>query len=186
MGKLNAFIMISIDGCYSDAKGTMNWAHAGSDDSEYRQFVHGNAQGTGVLLFGRLTYELMVQYWPTPAATQQNPTVAERMNHSPKVVFSRTLKSASWENTKLVSDDIVGAVRKLKEGDEDMTILGSGSIVSQLADAGLVDQFTVAVSPIVLGAGKRIFDGVAQRRLSLTNTRSFENGKVVSYYELAK
>jgi dihydrofolate reductase len=188
MGKLNAFIMISIDGCFADAKGDMSFAHAGKEDREYQEWVAGNAKGGGMLLFGRRTYDLMVQYWPTPVAAENNPVVAKAMNESSKVVFSSTMESASWQNTKLVKGDIANEVRKLKaEGTKDMTILGSGSIVAQLTDAGLIDIYTVVVLPVVLGAGKRIFTGIAHpHTLSLTKTRAFANGKVVSYFETAQ
>jgi dihydrofolate reductase len=187
MARLNVFIMMSLDGCYADAKSDMSFAHAGKEDAEYQEFVQGNAKGGGLLLFGRVTYELMTQYWPTPAAMQQNPVVAERMNSAPKVVFSRSMKSASWNNTRLVNGDIAAAVKQLKEGDTDMTTLGSGSVVTPLEDAGLIDQYTVVIVPVVLGAGKRVFDGALHRRpLTLTKTRSFQNGKLVLYYEPAK
>ena len=103
----------------------------------------------------------------------------------PKVVFSRTLEKASWKNTTLVKGDIAAEVRKLKnESGPDMAILGSGSIVSQLAQAGLIDEFQIVVSPIVLGNGKTLFEGVKEKiALKLIKTRPFENGNVVLYYE---
>jgi dihydrofolate reductase len=84
-------------------------------------------------LFGRITYELMASYWPPPDAIKNDPIVAEGMNNLPKVVFSRTLKKASWNNTKLVKDDMPAQIRKMKkEPGRHMAISGSGSIVSQL------------------------------------------------------
>jgi dihydrofolate reductase len=100
-------------------------------------------------------------------------------------VFSRTLEKASWKNTKLVKGDIAAEVRKMKkESGPDMAILGSGSIVSQLAQAGLIDEFQIVVNPIVLGKGQSLFDGVKDRlTLKLIKTRAFANGNVVLYYE---
>ena len=182
MRRLIVFNQVSLDGYIADAKGDMSWAH--KDDPEWTTFASENAGSDGMLLFGRTTYDLMVQYWPTPPAAQQNPVVAERMNDGSKVVFSRTMSTASWNNTKLVKADLAGEVRKLKQGSQPMTILGSGSIVSQLTDAGLIDDYVVVVVPVVLGDGKRIFGGVErQRPLTLTKTRSFKNGKVVLSYE---
>ena len=187
MAQLHAFIMTSVDGCYADPRGDMSFAHAGKEDAEYQEYVQGNARGGGMLLFGRVTYELMIQYWPTPAALQQNPIVAERMNAGPKAVFSRTLKSASWNNTTLLKGELTAEVQKLKEGDRDITTLGSGSLVTQLANAGLVDELTIVVIPVILGGGKRVFDGLTDPRgLKLTKTRSFKNGKVVLSYEPAR
>ena len=100
-------------------------------------------------------------------------------------MFSRTLAKASWKNTTLVKSDLATAVRKMKtESGPDMAILGSGSIVSQLAQAGLIDEFQIVVNPIVLGNGKTMFDGVKEKlTLKLINTRAFGNGNVVLYYE---
>ena len=111
--------------------------------------------------------------------------VAEGMNQLPKVVFSRTLDKASWNNTKLVKDRMPEAVRKMKsEPGKDMVIMGSGSIVSQLADEGLIDEFHVVVSPIVLGKGRTMFEGVTKRlNLKRTRSRTFENGNVLLCYE---
>jgi dihydrofolate reductase len=119
-------------------------------------------------------------------AAQAMPEVAARMNAMPKVVFSRTLTSANWSNTTLVNVDLIAAVRRMKgEPGPDMAILGSGSIVRQLADAGLIDTFQVAVNPVALGAGKSLFSGLTkQLDLVLTNTRVFRNGSVVLWYAL--
>jgi dihydrofolate reductase len=107
------------------------------------------------------------------------------MNQLPKVVFSRTLRQVSWQNTTLVKGDLAAAVRDLKRAPgPDMVILGSGSIVSQLAQVGLIDHFQIVVNPIVLGKGKSMFDGVQTTlALRLTGTRSFANGNVLLDYE---
>ena len=103
----------------------------------------------------------------------------------PKVVFSRTLDQASWNNTKLVKGDMVAEVRRMKkEHGEGMVILGSGSIVSQLASEGLIDEYQVVVNPVVLGTGRTMFDGVKEKlNLKLTKTRTFGNGNVVLGYQ---
>ena len=185
MRKLVAFNSTSLDGYFTDANGDMSFAHHIEGDAEWDAFVAGNASGGGVLLFGRKTYELMASFWPTPAAAQMMPVVAERMNNLPKVVFSRTLDKATWTNTKLVKEDLVGAVRKMKaEPGEDMAILGSGSIVSQLAPHGLIDEYQIVVIPVVLGKGRTLFEGVQDKvPLKLTKTRAFRNGNVLLCYE---
>ena len=103
----------------------------------------------------------------------------------PKVVFSRTLERASWSNTRLVKRDLPGEIRRMKqEPGPDMVILGSGSIVSQLAQESLIDDYQVIVNPIVLGAGKTMFDGIKQRlTFKLTQTRTFANGNVLLCYQ---
>lgn len=182
--KLEAFMEISLDGYYCDPRGDMSFAHKAPSDTEWHEFVAGNAKGGGVLLLGRTTYEMMAGWWPTPMAAQTMPEVAASMNGMPKVVFSRTMSSAAWSNTTLMRDDVVGTVRQMKgEAGPDMTILGSASIVAQLADAGLIDELQVVVNPVALGAGKSFLAGLTNGLdFTLTNTRVFRNGSVVLWY----
>jgi dihydrofolate reductase len=177
--------MLSLDGYFTDMKGDISWARTDNKDPEWRGFVEGNASGGGVLLFGRITYELMVSYWPTQYAIQNDTIVAKQMNDLPKVVFSRTLDKVSWNNTRLVKGDIVAEVRKLKkESGKGMAILGSGSVVSQLAQENLIDEYQFVVFPIVLGKGRTVFDGLKEKlALKLTRTRAFRNGNVLLCYE---
>ncbi len=181
---LSSFMQISLDGYYCDAQGDMSFAHKPPDDSEWNTVVSGNAAGGGMLLLGRVTYDMMAAWWPTPMAAAAMPDVAARMNAMPKVVFSRTLRAAGWQNTTVLGDDFVAAVRRLKaEPGPNMTILGSGSIVTHLAAAGLIDTFQVVICPVALGAGRALFAGLpAQLPLSLTQTRVFANGSVVLWY----
>jgi dihydrofolate reductase len=185
MRKLIVFNHVSLDGYFTDRNGDMSWAH--KQDPEWNAFVAQNASGGGQLIFGRKTYEMMASYWPTPAAMKNSPTVAEGINKVPKVVFSKTLDKASWNNTKLVKGDLRQEVRKLKsEPGETMVILGSGSIVAQLAQAGLIDEYQIVVSPIVLGEGRTLFDGVDKKQsLKLAKSRTFGNGNVFLCYEPA-
>jgi dihydrofolate reductase len=187
MRKLVVFNHVSLDGYFVDANGGMNWARSGNDDPEWNAFVAENARGGGQLLFGRVTYDLMASYWPTPIADQHDPVVAAAMNRMPKVVFSRTLDQASWSNTTLVKDDIVSEIRKMKdEPGPGMVILGSGSIVSQLTPHGVIDEYQIVVTPVILGEGRTMFYGVKDElNLKLTKTRAFRNGNVLLCYEPA-
>jgi dihydrofolate reductase len=183
MRKLIVFNNVSLDGYFVDAKGDMSWAHR--PDAEWNSFAGENASGGGTLLFGRKTYELMASYWPTPMAMRNDPVVAEGMNNLSKVVFSRTMDKASWKNTRLVNGDLAPEVRKMKnEPGDGMAILGSGTIVAQLAQEGLIDEYQIAVIPVVLGAGRTMFEGIKHRlNLTLKKTRPFGNGNVVLWYE---
>lgn len=185
MRKLAVFESVTLDGYFAGKNGDMTWAYAGSDDPEFREFTAGNAGEGGTLLFGRKTYEMMAGYWPTPAAAKNDPKVAEGMNRMPKIVFSRTLDRASWSNTQVLKGDLAKEVRGLKEGSgEGLVILGSGSIVSQLAAEGLIDEYQLVVTPVVLGEGRTIFEGLAKTlSLKLTKIRAFRNGKVFLCYE---
>ena len=103
MRKLSVFNSVTLDGYFSGPNGDIGWAHEGADDPDFHSFVEENAKGGGALLFGRKTYELMKSYWPTPEAMKNDPVVAEKMNSLPKVVFSRTLDKADWNNTTLAA-----------------------------------------------------------------------------------
>jgi dihydrofolate reductase len=127
---------------------------------------------------------MMAGFWSSPLAAETMPVVAERMNALSKVVFSRTLREASWKNTKLIDGDLAGEVRKLKnEAGGDLTILGSGSIVAQLTQHGLIDEYMIVVVPVVLGSGRTLFEGVTRNvAMRLTGSRVFNNGNVVLTY----
>jgi dihydrofolate reductase len=182
MRRLVAFENVSLDGYFVDANGDMSWAH--KQDAEWAEFAGSNARGDGTLLFGRVTYEMMAGFWPTPAAMQQMPEVAKGMNRMSKVVFSRKLHEVSWQNTRLLKEDPAAEVRRMKnEPGSALVILGSGSIVSQLAQAGLIDELQIAVNPIVLGKGRTLFEGLSRKiALQRLKTREFGNGNVVLYY----
>ena len=182
MRKLTVFETVSLDGYFAGPNGDLSWAHQ-NDDPEWNEFVSNNASGDGPLLFGRVTYEMMISYWPTHKAKEDMPKVAEGMNSRPKIVFSKSLKSSPWNNTT-IENDAVEAVRKQKsESSGGMTVLGSGTIVSQLASAGLIDELQLVVGPVILGKGRKLFDGVDQKKLKLTNTRTFRNGNILMCYE---
>ncbi len=185
MRKLIVFNHMSLDGYFTDANGDMSFARNPIPDKEWDAFVSSNAGSGGALVFGRVTYDLMVSFWPTPMAAEQMPDVAERMNNLPKVVFSRTLKDVSWNNTKLVKSDLVGETRKMKQEEgENMVIFGSGSIVSQLAQEGLIDEYQIVVDPVALGNGRTMFEGIQEKlTLKLKKTRTFGNGNVLLCYE---
>ena len=185
MSRLVVFNNVSLDGYFVDRNGDMSWAHNTIPDPEWDAFGAENAKGGGILLFGRVTYQLMAGYWPTPLAAQNDPIVAEHINALPKVVFSRTLEQASWSHTTLVKGDLAEEVRKLKQAPgQGMVVLGSGSVVSQLAQEGLVDEYQLVVNPVVLGAGRTLFDGIGEKlALKLIKTRAFRNGNVLLCYE---
>ena len=186
MRTLSVFNHVSVDGYFVDAAGDMGWAH--KSDPEWDAFASNNASGGGVLMFGRVTYDMMASFWPTPMAAQMLPVVAERMNTAAKIVFSKTMTKAAWTNTEVIGGDIVAAVRELKQTEgPDIVILGSGSIVAQLTQARLIDGYQLVINPIVLGAGRTLFAGVRDKLpLQLVSSRQFHNGNVVLTYQLGK
>lgn len=185
MARLSVFNSVSLDGYFSGDGGDLSWAHSAPQDAEWQAFVNGNAGGDGPLLFGRITYDMMAAFWPTPAAAQQMPEVAAGMNRLPKFVCSRSMKASPWQNTTVLNGDLLSEVQRLKQRPGgDITILGSGTIVSQLAQAGLVDAYQYVLVPVILGKGRTMFEGVTSRPvLKPTKTRVFGNGNVVLWYE---
>jgi dihydrofolate reductase len=125
----------------------------------------------------------MAAYWPSAPADE----VEERMNNLPKIVFSKTLKSAEWKNSILVKSDAVKEISRLKQmPGQDMVILGSASLASFLLERGIIDEYRVILSPVFLSSGKHLFQAVKQRlRLRLSRTKLFGSGVGVLYYQSA-
>jgi len=185
MRKLNVFNLVTLDGYFAGEGGDISWHMV---DEEFQELAKAASNSGNTLLFGRLTYQLMESYWPTPEALKNDPIVAKGMNSAQKIVFSRTLEKADWNNTRLVKDDMLAEVRKLKQGaGKDLTVLGSGSIVAQLAQEGLIDEYQVLLNPVVIGKGRTMFEGVRDKiALKLIKTRTFGNGNVLLTYEKAR
>jgi len=182
MRKLSVFNFISIDGYYKDLHNDISWHRHGEEESEYSEQ---SLEAENILLFGRVTYEMMAGFWPTAEAIKNIPVVAERMNRSEKIVFSDTLQEAEWNNTSIMKGDIAAHIRELKKTPgRDLTILGSGSIVTQFANAGLIDGYEIMIDPVALGAGTPVFQGLKNKLdLKLINTRTFSSGVITLSYE---
>jgi len=182
MRKITVFENLSLDGYFTDAQSDMSWAH--QHDEEWTAFSRSNAGGAAELLFGRVTYEMMAGFWPTPQAAEMLPDVAAGMNRLKKFVFSRTLTRVGWQGTTLIKGELVTEATRLKEqSGPDLLILGSGSIVSQLTEAQLIDTYQIVLCPVVLGRGRTLFETVTEKiPLALTSSRQFRNGNVVLTY----
>ncbi|WP_431213494.1 dihydrofolate reductase family protein [Puia sp. P3] len=184
MRTLNVFNFITLNGFFQAPGGDISWHR---HDGEVSKFSDENSQRGSTLLFGRVTYQMMAAFWPTEMGKQRAPVTADGMNKSEKIVFSKTLKKADWQNTTLIKDDLVTTVRRLKtqEGSP-MTILGSGSIVSQLTEAGLIDTYSFLIDPVALGDGTPVFKGITNKLdLELTSSHVFKSGIIhVTYTPL--
>ena len=185
MARIVSFTHVSVDGYFAGPNGEIDWFK--QQDDEDRQFSAEASKGSGTLIFGRTTYEMMAGYWTTPEAAKDNPDVAEAMNSTPKIVFSRTLKPLTGgsfsKNTRVVSGINREEIMELKKRSHgDLAILGSGSIVQQLARLGLIDEFQLMVNPVILGAGRYLFEDVNRMNLKLLETRTFRNGRVYLRY----
>ncbi len=182
MGKLIAYNFTTLNGYFKGPDDDISWHR---HDEEENGFAADNLEAKATLLFGRVTYEMMAGFWPTPMAIESMPEVAKGMNESEKIVFSTTLESTGWENTTLIKTDLVEAVRKLKAiPGKVMTILGSGSIIAQLAEARLIDEYQFMIDPVAIGEGTPSFQGLTSKLdLKLIDHRIFKSGVVLLTYE---
>ncbi len=182
MRKLSIFNFITLNGYYKGLNEDISWHRHGEEESE---FSAESLKPGNTLLFGRITYEMMAGYWTTPMAFQNTPEVAEGMNNADKIVFSRTLKKANWKNTKLIKSNIVEEIKKMKKmPGNDMTILGSGSILTLFAEHGLIDEYLFMIDPVVISDGTPIFKNIKNiPDLKLTMTKTFKSGVVLLQYK---
>jgi len=187
MKKISVFNHVTIDGFFAGPKGEIDWFQAVHDD-EWNRYAQEHADlSRNTLMFGHTTYSMMKSWWPTPTAMQMDPHMAEVMNNSPKIVFSKRLKSAkgepNWKNIRVFHHIYLDEIRTLKRK-ENITILGSGTIVQQLGNLRLIDEYSLVVVPIILGRGKPLFKGVDRTNLKLVEERVFRNGIVLLRYQV--
>ena len=188
MRKVIMFNRISIDGFFAGPNGESHeWF---INDPKVDKAAHKMMQPDTVL-FGRVTYQIFENHWPKVAKDKTAPKEAratgKELNKMTKLVFSKTLNEVNWENTELIQGDLIEEVRKLKQGDgPDMVIFGSGTIVQQLTDKGLIDEYIFVVTPVILGAGKSFFKDVKKLSIKLLGTKDFNSGNVILHYETDK
>lgn len=182
MANLSAFVFTTLNGFMNDPNGDISWHRHGAEENEY---AIESMEANNTLLLGRKTYEMMASYWPTPMAIEHDAVVAKGMNSANKIVFSNTLKLADWQGTQIMSGDIVKQIQKLKNSSTiNMTILGSGTIVSLFAEHGLIDELNVMIDPVAIGAGSTLFAGVKQHlNFKLVATKTMKSGVVLLNYK---
>ncbi len=182
MRKTYLFMMVSLDGFFEGPNQELDWHNV---DEEFDEFTIDQLDETDTILFGRKTYEMMASFWPSDVAKENDPIVAEKMNTTAKVVFSKTLEKADWQNTRLVRDGVKETVEDLKrQPGKDIAVFGSSDLSVSLLQLGLLDELRIMVNPVVLGDGKRLFEGMRDRlSLRLLKTRSFRSGNVLLYYQ---
>lgn len=182
MRKVVVFLMMTVDGYIAGPSGEIDWHVV---DDEFQTFASDQLNAVDGLLFGRVTYEGMARYWPSPAAIENDPIVAAQMNMKPKMVFSRALEKAEWNNTRVIRDHLAEELTKLKQlPGKDLLILGSSNLSASLIDLGVLDECRIMVNPVVLGHGKSLFQAIQeQSRLKLLETRAFRSGNVLLSYQ---
>jgi len=184
MRKLLFFMLTSLDGYFEGPDHDINWHNV---DDEFNDFAIEQLKLVDTLLFGRVTYEMMASYWPTPDALANDPIVAGIMNSYLKIVFSTTLPGVTWQNTRLVKANAAQEISRLKQQTgKDLIIFSSSDLAVTLIPHGLIDEFRIMVNPVVLGRGKPLFQGLQQPlSLKLAQTQTFKNGNVLLVYHPA-
>jgi dihydrofolate reductase len=182
MRKIIVSNMVTIDGFFAGPNGEIDWFMT---DDDFFSYAVDLLNRVDTILFGRVTYEGMASYWTTAEA---NDPIAIKMNGLPKVVFSKTLDKAEWNNSTLAKGEIGVEVQKLKQqSGKDMVIYGSGKIVSALTQLGLIDEYHLIVVPTVLGKGMPLFEGIAKAvNLKLLETKLLKKGVIILYYAPAE
>jgi dihydrofolate reductase len=182
MRKVIVWNMVTLDGYFEGPKPwEIDW-HEYVWGEELERFSLDQAQEVGTLLFGRKTYEGMASYWSTAPGE-----VAEFMHRVPKVVFSNTLETAAWSNTRLVQGSAEEEVARLKQGPgKDLFIFGSANLTDSLTRQGLIDEYRIGLNPLVLGGGTPMFKPRGERmRLQLLEARPMQSGVVLLRYARA-
>lgn len=184
MTKLSVFNFLTLNGFYKGTKQDISWHQHGDEEGE---FSKEGVQSNSIILFGRTTYDMMYSFWPTRLAMESMPEVADGMNKSEKIVFSKKLKKADWNNTRVINTNAVEEIKKLKKvSRKDMVILGSGSIVTLCAEHGLIDTYQIMIDPVAIGTGTPMFKGMKHRLdLQLLSTKTFKSGIVLLNYKPA-
>ncbi len=182
MRKLIVFENVTLDGFMAGADGEIDWAIRDDEVTENSK----EGQGvTDLFMFGRVTYDMMASFWPTEVAKSTNPVFANALNNTPKIVFSRMMEKADWQNTRVVKELNTEEILRIKqEPGQNIMIFGSGTLVEQLTNLGLIDEYHLMVNPVLLGKGKPLFNNIRDRvNLKLFNTETFSSGIVLLQYQ---
>lgn len=188
MRKIVVTMWISLDGFIAGPNEAMDWVLVDDEMGKYEDSMVSNA---ATLLLGRVTYDSFAGAWPyvpdNPDVSEGEKAYARKVNALQKVVFSKSLEKAEWHNSKLMREVNPAEIEKLKqEPGKDIVIYGSASIVQQLTNLGLIDEYQLLVHPIVLGSGKRLFKDVSNTNLKLVETKTFSSGVVLLTYQPTK
>lgn len=180
MRKLIASINITLDGFCDHT--------AGIADEELHQFFTDLIKNSGVLLYGRTTYQLMESYWPTvvknPTGNKANDEFAVAIDSVPKILFSKTIKNVSWNNSSVAQRNLKDEVLELKKQPGKDILAGSPSLIDQLTKLKLVDEFILCVHPVIIGKGLPLFKSTTERNvLKLLKTKTFRSGVMAQYFE---
>ena len=183
MRKLIAAINMTLDGFCDHT--------AGIADDEIHEHYNELLRSAGALLYGRITYQLMESYWPAlvknPTGNKPEDDFAVLIDNIPKIVFSRTLKNVHWKNTILKKEVIKEEIIELKHQAGKNIFVGSPGLIAAFTQLDLIDEYQLAVHPIILGSGLTLFKNTTRKvSLKLLKTKTFGSGVIALYYEQAK
>lgn len=185
MGKIISFMHISLDGFVAGPKGEMNWIKVNEEIFDY---VGKRISEGDTALYGRVTYEMMENYWPTaadqPTATKHDIEHSKWYKKVHKVVLSRTMEIAGLTNTTIISDNLPDKINEIKQRTgEDILLFGSPTATHSLMELDLIDGYWLFVNPIILGQGIPLFENIKDKvKLKLLNTRQFTSGVIELNY----
>jgi len=191
MRKIIVSMNVTLDGYMAGPECELDW-HFKSWNEEMARATAEQLSRADTILLGGITYRGMASYWTsTPVsllAPREDLDFADMLNRYPKVVFSKSMSTVNWNNSRLAKKDIAVEVDELKhEPGKDMIIYGSGKIVTILTKLGLVDEFRMWVHPVVIGCGKPLFKDLQKAlQLQLFKTETFRSGVVILFYEVKK
>jgi dihydrofolate reductase len=178
MRRLIVSNLMSLDGFFEGPSKNIDWFMV---DDEFFDYAKEMLRAADTLLFGRATYEHMAAYWPTAPSDE----IADKMNGLPKLVASRTLQQASWNNSKLIKGNVADEVAELKRmPGKDIVLLGSSILASSLLQDGLIDEYRVILAPLLIGRGSPLFKDINEKiKFRLERTRLLKSGVIVLYYQ---
>lgn len=178
MKKLIMWNLITLDGYFEGEKPWDLDFHGLAFDEDLQDFIAKQLKTIGMLVFGENTYKGMADYW-----SKDKSETAKYMNELPKIVCSTTLKTADWNNTRVVKD-AVAEIQKLKQdGDGNMFVFGSAILSESLMKANLFDEYRICVAPVFLGKGRRLFnDGLPYQKLKLLESQPLKSGAIILTY----
>jgi len=178
VGKLVASIFVSLDNIMVSDNEDMSWVLENFDPEMGSDMGAEVMNSMQAIFIGRKTHEGMIQVWPN--VTEDQSPGADAMNHTPKFVFSRTLDNASWgryDNATVVKEIDPARIQRMKqESPERIVIFGSASIVQQMTDLGLIDEYLLWVHPVILGSGKPLFKNNKRTDLKLVRSKAYGSG----------
>lgn len=184
MRKLIMWNVMTLDGYF---EGNKNWDlsfHNVIWGQELEKLSIEQLKSADYLVFGRVTYEGMAAYWTKAEGETAEQEVAKLMNSIPKIVISKTLKSAEWNNTTIISENASDEIRKLKDQDgKDIYVFGSANLSETFINDNLFDEYRIGIAPVILGSGRPLFrQSITPNNLSLVSTQQLLTGGVVLKY----